>query len=72
MKKTVFTLFLGLFLLGGTTVVNSKPNVSMHCVGTCIGTFCGDEYADIDTAIRQIEVTEDLCETLDRIADMVM
>lgn len=36
----------------------------MHCVGTCLGIFCNDKFADIDKAMEFIDAAENFCDVV--------
>ncbi|MBF6627217.1 MAG: hypothetical protein ITG04_01745 [Proteiniphilum sp.] len=65
MKRLLITLLsLGFFASTSLPEVNAADDVSMHCVGTCLGTFCNDKFADTQRAIAFIDAAENFCDAV--------
>ncbi len=68
--KKVF-LMLGLVMMTGFVSVNGNPqknDVQMYCVGTCMGTFCNDGFANEELAIKFIDAAENFCDVVNEVA----
>ena len=52
-------------------VSQNNGDIGMHCVGTCLGVYCHDDFKNIQYVIDYIDAAQDVCDDIEKKLDFI-